>query len=240
MKIIEFGLILSSTEQLLEVENLIGKAPFLSITSIFRTYHEATEIANQNTPHFIITDTETLSRKEIQLLDDFHKSKVPIILLSDDPKESVTTYLDGIIADFVLKPVTLERLIRSISKVKRFYSLNKSNQEVDHIFLKMGRSFRKFLFREIIFIEADGIYTKIQTPQGKYIVNENISGLESKLENYNFLRVHKSYIINTEMIDSFNSTHFDLPFGKIPIGYSYKLRLEGVFNMFIKDNNTEL
>lgn len=217
-----------------ECEMMLQKAPFLSNVASVINFEEAILKVSDFAPGLILVDISTLSLSQAQSLFDIVNPYIPIVLISDDPFHAVESYRLGIAADFILKPVKLDRLMVAINRALK-QSLSYSGMSgVNFSFLKIGRSYKKFLHDEIIFIEAYGAYVKLYTEKGKFIVNDSISKVEEKLANFSFIRVHKSYIINTQKIISFNTSSFELILGKVPIGPNFKQRLEGLFMMLSK------
>lgn len=141
--------------------------------------------------------------------------------------------------DYLLKPISFERLLQAIHKYKneqmpvhptkdQHISMEKS----DFIFVRSDRKMIKIDFEEVLYIESLADYVKICLTDKTIVTRETISNLEVKLPQNDFLRVHRSFIIAINKIESF--THEFIEIGKkaIPISRSYKndviSRLENV------------
>jgi DNA-binding LytR/AlgR family response regulator len=236
MEVNKSFIILSNLDSVVHLEDLLNRLPFINYSYRSKSLQEATELIKKTTPDIIFTDTLTLSIEEIRKLDISNARQIPIVLLSDDSTEATNLYSEGVISDFLIKPLTIDRLMRAFTKWGKLTLSSNGVQGADYVFLKMGRIFKKFLFNDIIYLEAYGIYVKVFTTSGSHLINERISKLEEKFIRKNFMRVHKSYIINTTKIESFNSTSLELPIAKIPIGSSYRSKFRGLLKMLTNED----
>jgi two-component system response regulator LytT len=220
-----------------EVVELLLKMPYLSRSLVVRTFSELLKELSEFSPTCIIIDTDTISLAKVNDIFGISPRQVSIVVLSSSTLEAVECYDQGLVTDFILKPLNFPRLRVALNRALKSYISFSGMTGVDYVFLKVGRSFLKFQLDEIIYIEAFGIYVKLYTSKGKTIVNDSISRVEKRLEHHDFIRVHKSYIINTKKIISFNSSAFELTLGKIPIGPNYKFKLDALLAMLSKTHN---
>tara|TARA_R110002050_G_scaffold30192_1_gene77137 strand:+ start:5148 stop:5858 length:711 start_codon:yes stop_codon:yes gene_type:complete len=186
---------------------------------------------------------EVLNTQEIDLM--FLDIKMPNITgfdflktIKNPPKTIFTTaYRDYAIesydlevVDYLLKPITFERFLKSIDRFLR--EINKttlSEKEViqdEFILIKSGNKHHKIKIDEILFIESLKDYIRIHTVDDKQIISKyKIGKIEDELANKKFLRIHRSYIINTHKISAFTLNDIEVNSVKIPIGASYKDRV---------------
>ena len=131
--------------------------------------------------------------------------------------------------DYLLKPISFERLQQAVNK----YS--KENVEVkkdeisadeslnDFIFVRSDRKMVKINFNEILYIESLSDYIKIHLTNKVVITRETISNIEAKLPNPKFLRIHRSYIVSIPKIESFTNEFVEINKKALPISRSYKV-----------------
>ena len=142
--------------------------------------------------------------------------------------------------DYILKPITFERFLKAVNKVLQtnlnteYISLTpKENQtETTNSFLyfRADRKMVKIFFRDILFVEALKDYIKIVT-DGKSIVTKYVlSTLEEMLPAHEFLRVHKSYIVAINKIESYNADCIQVAKHELPIGRLYKFDVNRILN----------
>jgi DNA-binding LytR/AlgR family response regulator len=238
MKVVNCLVITTEENVLEELKNLLPKLPFLSTMTPATSFETALECVFESEIDLIIADTR-LNLIQIQSLSELLFPAIPIVIVSDNADEAIHSYEIGVAIDFILKPLRLERLMLAINRALKQKISFSGMRGRNFIFLKVGRSYQRFEINDIIFIEAYGMYVKVYTQKGMSVVNESISRIEERFSHASFIRVHKSYVINTTKISSFNANHFELPLGKIPIGPNYKQRIEGLLRMLSKVDNLD-
>ncbi|MDF7818309.1 LytTR family DNA-binding domain-containing protein [Runella sp. MFBS21] len=149
----------------------------------------------------------------------------PVVITTADPNLAVQSF-DYDVADYLLKPLTFPRTVRAINRALSIKITANSITSQNSIFLKAGRQLRRFLFEEIDYIEAFGIYSKLIGHQGTLVVNEPISTLEERLPKRSFARVQKSFIVNLDKVNGFDSKSLFVGSTKIPIGSAYRETLK--------------
>jgi DNA-binding LytR/AlgR family response regulator len=92
----------------------------------------------------------------------------------------------------------------------------------DSIFYKDGSSFQRLRFKEIVYLEADGAYTKIHTRANIIVERKIILDYQKKLPDNLFLRVHKSFVINLDYLDAILPQKLIVNGNSVPLGRSYK------------------
>ncbi len=92
----------------------------------------------------------------------------------------------------------------------------------DAIFIKQNYQFVKFPLSEILYLEADNTYTTIITSQKKYALRQTISNVLERLAMKNLVRVHRSFVVNINKIDSFNEHEITINNIQIPLSRSFK------------------
>ena len=90
------------------------------------------------------------------------------------------------------------------------------------IFIKQNYQFVKFSLKEILYLEADNIYTNIITIQKKYVIRQSIGNVHDRLLIKNLIRVHRSFVVDISKIDSFNENEVIVQGYVIPISRTYK------------------
>ncbi|GAB5563002.1 MAG: LytTR family DNA-binding domain-containing protein [Winogradskyella sp.] len=134
--------------------------------------------------------------------------------------------------DYLLKPISFERLFKAVN---RYFEINtfrvveiaSSNDTNDFIFVRSNRRMVKIEFSTILYIESFSDYIKIhiknQSSKSETIVTrETISAIEAKLPQHQFLRIHRSFIINLSKIESFTNEEVTIHRNALPISRSYK------------------
>ena len=186
---------------------------------------------------------DVLGSKTVDLM--FLDIKMPKILGTDFLKNLshppivifVTAYRDYAVdgyeldaVDFLVKPVSFERFLKAITKVKRMMGQEtqgpandkKSNTEA-FVYLKVDRSMQKVFVDNILYIESWKDYIKIYLATGKNVlVKQSISAMENLLSDHKFLRVHRSFMVSVDKITGYNTFSVHVQSTEIPIGRLYK------------------
>lgn len=134
--------------------------------------------------------------------------------------------------DYLLKPISFDRFITGVNKILQ---LNLRSGTGDHaspepdqdsnqsfFYLRSNRKMVKIFFDDILFIESLKDYLKIVTTQKTIITRHSISSMEEMLPKNSFLRIHRSYIVAQNKIDSFNGETIEIAKNELPIGRLFK------------------
>lgn len=131
--------------------------------------------------------------------------------------------------DYLLKPISYERLLQAINKYLnenvpvRYESVAiKKEENGDYFFVRSNRKMIKISFPEILFIESFGDYLKIHLKEKKVVTRETIVNIEARLPQKDFIRTHRSFVVSIAGIDSFTSEYIEMGKKQIPISRSYK------------------
>ena len=133
------------------------------------------------------------------------------------------------VVDYLLKPFSFQRFIKAISKVP---SVSTGQQYRKDIFIKSGFEHIKITIDDILFIKSDADYTEIHVPGKKLLSQQSLGYWTDILNPAQFVRVHKSYIINSSQIEKVAGNQVYLSNGTIiPIGRAYK---EAFISRFVR------
>ncbi|HWA36205.1 MAG TPA: LytTR family DNA-binding domain-containing protein [Cyclobacteriaceae bacterium] len=128
--------------------------------------------------------------------------------------------------DYLLKPITFERFLKSVYKLTHgtTSSAPERNEFPTERFLyfRSDRKMIKVTLNDILYIESLKDYVKIVTTRGQVITKQSISSVEAMLPDKEFVRIHRSFIIALNKVDSFTAT--DVMIGKVdlPVGPLYR------------------
>lgn len=218
----------------------LGKLPFVKVVSSCKNYSETIMALKATAIDLIFLDINLESSDGLNGFDLLrqYSDLPPTIIVSNTPDNAIESYEIGIAKDFLVKPIDLRRLVLAINRALK--TDIESGQLIDRksIFLKMGRKFQRFSIDEIDYFEGYGIYAKVITQEGiTHVINDSLTELENMLEGKKFMRVHKSYIINLNKLTGFDHNKLYLKNASVPIGSSYKGKLEWLLRLF--DNEFE-
>jgi len=132
--------------------------------------------------------------------------------------------------DYLLKPITFDRFIKSVNKALEFFKISEEEQsfvippqQEQHVFIKSGKAIVQIFFNQILFIEGLKDYACFHTKGGKHMVYKRMKELEILLPD-NFLRVHNSFIINRNHVRKIEDHQVYIENELIPVSDKYRDR----------------
>jgi two-component system, LytTR family, response regulator len=192
-----------------------------------------------------------LRHKEIDLL--FLDIQMPQLLgtdlirsLNNPPKVIFTTAyrkfaIEGFelnAVDFLLKPISFERFLKAVNKVMNIslpaamphpYAATEERVSTEQfIYFRADRKMYKVALEDIIYIESMKDYIKVVTSGRTIITKQSISSLEENLPRQKFLRIHRSYIVSINKIQSYTSELVAIGKEELPVSRMYRYEVDKV------------
>lgn len=219
------------------LEDNLKQIPYLTILGTFRKPLQALEVLKTQEVDLIFLDIQMPGINGLDLLRSL--SNPPMVIL-------VTAYsehaLDGFnldVVDYLVKPVPFSRLLKAVEKAHELFQLRQPQNrtvvaENDHVFVNANYSMVKIRIQDIMFIEGMKDYVRINIEGGKPVTTRmGLKNIEERLGTGRFMRVHKSYIIALDKIESLQKTQLLVAGTEIPIGEGYRNALQ----TYIADKN---
>lgn len=203
---------------------------FLQLIAVAQTLEEAIEVLESKSVDLIFLDVRLASQSGLTLLKAV-SSLPPVIIISAYPEYAVDSYEIGRAADFIVKPVSNERLQIAITRALKNTAEVRPLTESDSLFFKAGRKMIRLRFSEIDYIQAYDAYCKVFNGEQMILISEPFFVVNRTLPGHLFIRVHKSYLINVTKITGYDRQHLWIGKCKIPIGGSYKAGLQKLFTV---------
>lgn len=219
-----------SSMQRLSIIKLIENHANLNLIAEYRSALEAKNGLNTLKVDFIFLDTEMPVLNGFELIDSL-KTKPKVIFISDK-KDFAFKAFEYHAIDYLLKPLTKERFNSAIEKVLVQYKVtqNTKQDKGDYIFVKSNLKKRKVFINDIKWVEALGDYIELVTEENKLVILSTMKAFEKELPKNKFLRIHKSYIVNSTKINRFNSKNVEIGSFQIPLSRNKKTQLANVLN----------
>lgn len=206
------------------IEHFVDQTDFLEITAICEDALEATKVLKDTTVDIIFLDVEMPNMSGIDLLAAY--DSLPYVILITSKSEYAVDAFEYNVLDYLLKPIKYPRFLKAVNKIK---SDDEQVERIndDEVFIKTDLKYVKIRFSEIKFIEAMADYVVIHIGEVKHIVHSTMKGMEAKFPSDKFVRVHRSYIVNMDKLDSIENGNAVIGQVRIPIGASYKSAFMG-------------
>ncbi len=217
------------------LEDYISKISFLQLVKATTNPIEALTLVQDKAADLVFLDVQMPELTGIQFLR-IANGKVKVILTTAYPQYALEGYELDVI-DYLLKPIAFDRFYKAVQKAQAVLqpaqaaaspvqpeSVQPKQQDLlsDFIFVKTEHKIQKVYLNDILFIEGLKDYISIFTPAERIITLQNMKKMEDALPAKYFIRVHKSYIVSINKIDSIERSRIFIGDKIIPVGDTYR------------------
>jgi len=206
---------------ILAVKHCVDETDFLTLLKTFTNPLEAIEYLNIEKVDLIFLDVEMPQINGLEFIKKLHY-KPQIIVISSKVEYAFDTY-ELNITDYLKKPVEYHRFLLASEKAfQNSGNIVQPLNEPNHLFVKSDSILVRLNLEDILFVEAMGDYVRIFTEKQRYMVLSTMKSFEEKLPSNKFFRIHKSYIVNLDRIESIAGNSIPFSNKLIPISKSIK------------------
>lgn len=205
----------------------IAHVPFLELRGTFKDAILATDYLRENEVNLIFLDIHLPKLKGFAFLK----------MLTIPPAVIVTTAyhqyaVEGYalnVTDYLLKPIEFDRFLAAVNKVSHM-SFRANTQHTgksnDYLILSVQKKKVRILFSDILYVESQREYVKVVTAKGHHVSKISTHEVEALLPSDAFKRVHRSFIVSIQKIDTYTADEVEINGIAIPIGRDYRDVLE--------------
>lgn len=199
----------------------INDAGSLTLAGTFTDALEAISILKSNTINVMFLDIHLPKLSGIDFLKTLPNP--PQVILTTAFSEYALESYDLNVVDYLLKPFSFQRFIQAVSKLETQEAEAEIKNKSKEIYIKSGYDYIRIKTDDIIFIMVDSDYTELHLMDKKHLSPESLRYWEDFLPQQKFIRIHKSYIINTTKIRKISGNQIFLENDiKVPIGRAFK------------------
>lgn len=220
----------------------IKKVPYLNLVKACAGPLEAMEVLRNESVDLMFLDVQMPEITGITFLKTLKKK--PLVILTTAYSEYALESYDLDVVDYLLKPITLERFLRAVDKVSerraspstgapRERAATESTQPF--VFVKDGTKLVKIRWDDILYVEGLKDYVTIHTRQQKIVSLQRLKTLEETLPADQFIRIHNSFIVALQAIDSVHKDKVQIGSVFLPVSDSYRK----TFKEFIEKNHIQ-
>jgi DNA-binding LytR/AlgR family response regulator len=200
------------------------KLPFLELCATFDNALAALAFLKTEQIHLIFLDINLGEMSGIQLLET-SVVKSQVIFTTAYSEYALKGY-DLKIADYLLKPFTFERFVQAVDRAVAHLPKKQAASPASFIFVKTENRLEKVFLKDLLYIEGMRDYRRIHTASGKRIMTpQTFAEFERQIPPKILCRVHKSYMVALDKIDSIEKNEIRLKEQLIPISETYKEKL---------------
>jgi len=206
------------------LSDYIREVPFLELQQTFKDAILATEFLRNNTTDLIFLDIHLPRLKGMAFLKTL--TQPPAIIITTAYHQYAVEGFSLNVTDYLLKPFDFERFLIAVNKVRsaqgeRVKSFDPPEKR-DYLFLNVQKKKVKILFTEMVYIESQREYIRIVTTKKEYLSKMSTHEIEDLLPARLFKRIHRSFIIAVDKIESYSAEMVEVNGISIPIGRAYR------------------
>jgi len=227
-----------SSIQRLSIIKLVKDHPNLELVGDFNNALKTKEVLKTEVVDLILLDIEMPILSGFDLLDNL-EDKPEIIFVTGKTQYAFQAF-DYEAVDYLQKPVDKNRFNVAIKKALDIHILKNEksySEDQNYIFIKSNLKNYKLFLKEIKYVEAFGDYVKVYTDDQVYTVLSTMKGFEKKLPENQFMRIHKSYIVNLYRVKHYDAKTIWIDDFQMPISRNRKKKLEDVLSGIISPSS---
>ena len=204
------------------LESYISKTPQLQLAGAFYDPVKALAFMNEQRTDVLFLDLHLPKIRGFELINLLPYSP-QIIITTAFHNYGVESY-EYEVVDYLLKPIEFERFLKAVNRLKKsdFEKEKVTAINDEYAFFNVNKKKIKVFYKDILFLESRKGYVKIYLSDGnEFMTKINISRMESLLSD-EFIRIHKSFIVQLNKINSFSATKVEIDDRILPIGRMYQ------------------
>lgn len=213
------------------LEDLINDMDGYSLVASCESGVDAFKILQEEPVDLLFLDIEMPKMDGMELIKNLNPLP-QVIFITSHPEYAAESY-EHDVTDFIEKPLTHGRFLKAINKAEQRFKVEKANisSEGESIFIKADSRLVRINLKDICYIEALGNYMKIYTQEGRFTILSTMKEIAEKLSGNDFVRVHRSYLVRLDKIESIEDHYIKMGAKHISIGKAYKEELASRLNL---------
>lgn len=213
------------------LRHLVKDISFLELKGECGSIAEATSVLAEETIDLLLMDVEMPKVSGLDFLKSVQNH--PLVVLITSKADYAVQAFEYNVVDFLLKPVKEDRFLKAVYRAKEIFESTANVAEVnrEYFFIREKGVSSKLVIADILYIQALGDYVTIHTPQKKYTVHYTLSAIEKELPSAKFMRVHRSYLVALDKIDTVEEGTAFVFQNPIPVGDAQRSELMKRLNL---------
>jgi DNA-binding LytR/AlgR family response regulator len=203
-----------------KTRDFVNKVPGLNLSATFDNALTGLTYLNNNKVDLLFLDINMDELSGIELLES-SKINSQVIITTAYQKYALKGY-ELQITDYLLKPFTFNRFLQAVNKAQENLSQRNAGKQVDFIFVKTENRLEKIMINDILYIEGMRDYLRIHTSSKKIMTLQSFNELEQLIPAHIICRVHKSYMVAVNKIESIERSRIKIADQLIPVSETYK------------------
>lgn len=200
--------------------DLISEVDFLDSAGACEDALQAINLVKQLVPDVLFLDIEMPGMTGLDFVKTLTVS--PLIVMTTSHKEFATEGFDLNVFDYMVKPISRERFLKCANKIYDHFTTKRTGGTTEQIFIKSEGKHVRVKLKEIIYVEAMRDFVVIYTDKAKLVTLMNLKEFSAQLPEDQFLRIHRSYVVPLNRVESIEGNVVRIMNHEIPIGESYR------------------
>lgn len=206
------------------LKTCVDQTHFLKLRGSYSNAMEGKIALDKKDIDLIFLDVEMPEMSGLEFLETF-KNVPQVIMVTSEKKYAFEAFKHDV-TDYISKPIDYPRFLKAAERAMYYEeNLVQGNGEEDFVFLKVDGSMIKVRNSTIEYVEAMGDYVKVVTSEKNYVVHSTMKAFVAKLPEDDFLRIHKSYILNVNKVEEVVESYAIGEYFNLPISRSNKKQL---------------
>ncbi len=206
------------------LKTCVSQTQFLKLMGSYSNAMEGKIALDKKDIDLIFLDVEMPEMSGLEFLETF-KNVPQVIMVTSEKKYAFEAFKHDV-TDYISKPIEYARFLKAAERAMYYEeNLVQGNGEEDFVFLKVDGSMIKVRNSTIEYVEAMGDYVKVVTSEKNYVVHSTMKAFVAKLPEDDFLRIHKSYILNVNKVEEVVESYAIGEYFNLPISRSNKKQL---------------
>ena len=203
-----------------KTKDFVNKVPFLQLSATFDNALNGLAYLKNNKVDLLFLDINMDELSGIELLES-SKISCQVIITTAYQEYALKGY-ELQVTDYLLKPFTFNRFLQAVNKAQENLSQHIADKQLDFIFVKTENRLEKITINDILFIEGMRDYLRIHTVNKKIMTLQSFNELEQLIPSHLVCRVHKSYMVAINKIESIERSRIKITDQLIPVSETYK------------------
>ncbi len=196
----------------------------LELVGVFENAIQASTFLLDKKVDLLFLDIQMPEINGFQLLSTLKHP--PAVIITTAFRDFAPEAFEFAVIDYLLKPITLERVLKAVHKFLDLQSRHTKSQVAQasdsFLLIKSDRRQLNVLVSDIAYVESLDNYVKIYFSDRVIVTRESISALEQKLGCFSFVRIHRSYLVNPKLVRTVTNDHVEILGKELPFGRSFR------------------
>lgn len=202
------------------IVNYIEKIDFLQVAAVCSSAIEAGEVLRKTEIDLMFLDINMPYLSGLDFLESLDRA--PMTVFTTAYSEYALEGYKLNVVDYLLKPIGFQRFFQAVTKAREIFTSrlllkDYSVENSSGMYIRQGDSFRRIDWKDILYAEGMQNYVKLHFKNETLIIHQTMTSLEEMLPNSSFFRIHRSYLVNIQCIDSISGNRLFIAGHELPV-----------------------